>query len=494
MSTFNFKDKNMPILSDILMGTQLTLVRGDVAQNIHSIHFDSRKVEAHSVFVAITGLQSDGHDYIGAAISAGAKVIVCETLPPELEEEITYLLSVNSARDLGILAANFYGNPSQKLEVVGVTGTNGKTTTATLLFHLFRGLGYSCGLLSTVQNQINEEVLATQYTTPDALQMQALFAQMLKKGCTHCFMEVSSHALAQERTAGITFKGAIFTNITHDHLDFHQTFDNYIKAKKKLFDELPKNAFALINIDDKRGRVMLQNCQATTQKTFALRSPADFKAKLMENTPQGLMLEIAQKEVWFRLIGDFNAYNLLGVLGAALLLGEEEENALTVLSSLSAAPGRFEQVISKSGTTAIVDYAHTPDALENVLKTIWDLKKTGQRIITIVGCGGDRDKTKRPLMAKIAAQMSDWVLLTSDNPRSEDPEQILKEMYAGVPYGTQHKIKQILLREEAIKEACQMATPQDIILVAGKGHETYQEMQGKRFEFDDKQMLKKYLF
>ncbi len=483
----------MPILSEILTGTQLTLVRGDTMQTIQAIHFDSRQVVPSSVFVAITGLQSDGHDYIDAAINAGARVIICETLPPDLTNGVTYLLSANSAYDLGILAANFYGNPSQKLEVVGVTGTNGKTTTATLLFHLFRGLGYNCGLLSTVQNQINEEVLASQYTTPDALQIQALFAQMLKKGCTHCFMEVSSHALAQERTAGINFKGAIFTNISHDHLDFHQTFENYIKAKKKLFDGLPQNAFALVNIDDKRSRVMLQNCRASTQKTFALRSPADFKAKLLENTPQGLFLEVLQKEVWFRLIGDFNAYNLLAVLGAALLLGEEEENVLTVLSGLTAAPGRFEQVVAKSGTTAIVDYAHTPDAIENVLKTIWDLKKTGQRIITVVGCGGDRDKTKRPLMAKIAVQMSDVVLLTSDNPRSEDPEQILEEMYAGLPQGTTHKVKKILLREKAIEEACQMAAAQDIILIAGKGHETYQEIQGKRLKFDDKAILKKYL-
>jgi UDP-N-acetylmuramoyl-L-alanyl-D-glutamate--2,6-diaminopimelate ligase len=483
----------MPLLSNILTDTKLTLVRGDVEQSIDSIHFDSREVKPNSLFVAVVGLKSDGHSYILTAIKSGAKVIVCETLPPNLVSGVTYLLSPNSAQTLGKIAANFYGNPSKKLKVVGVTGTNGKTTTATLLFELFRKLGYSCGLLSTVQNQINEDILATKYTTPDALQMQTLFAQMYKKGCTHCFMEVSSHALAQERTAGIEFAGAVFTNLTHDHLDFHGTFDNYLSAKKKLFDELSPNAFALVNVDDKRGRVMLQNCKAKNQKTFSLRSPADFKARLLENTLQGLLLEIHQKEVWFRLIGDFNAYNLLGVWGAALLLEENEEDVLTELSGLKAAPGRFEQVISSQGITAIVDYAHTPDALENVLKTIWDLKGTGQKIITVVGCGGDRDKTKRPLMAKIACQLSDVILLTSDNPRSEEPEQILKDMQAGVPSSDKEKVNVIILREEAIKEACRIATARDIILVAGKGHETYQEIQGERFDFDDRLLLQKYL-
>lgn len=483
----------MHLLSDILIDTKLTLVRGDVSQSIESIHFDSREVRPQSVFVAIVGLQSDGHDYILTAIKAGAKVIICETLPPNLVSGVTYLLSPNSAQTLGQIAANFYGRPTQRLKVVGVTGTNGKTTTATLLFRLFRQLGYSCGLISTVQNQINEEVLSTQYTTPDALRMQALFAKMLKQGCTHCFMEVSSHALAQERTAGIQFTGAIFTNITHDHLDFHETFDNYLKAKKKLFDMLPSNAFALVNLDDKRGAVMLQNCSAKVQKTYSLRSAADFKAKLLENTLQGLFLEINQKEVWFRLIGDFNAYNLLGVWGAAMLLEENEEDILTELSGLSTAPGRFEQVISPKGFTAIVDYAHTPDALENVLKTIWDLKSTGQRIITVVGCGGDRDKGKRPLMAKIACQLSDVVLLTSDNPRSEDPMAILQDMEKGVPIADKQKVQVIELREEAIRVACTIAKAQDIILVAGKGHETYQEIKGQRFDFDDKLILKKYL-
>ncbi|GAB4395484.1 MAG: UDP-N-acetylmuramoyl-L-alanyl-D-glutamate--2,6-diaminopimelate ligase [Microscillaceae bacterium] len=482
----------MPSLSDLLQGVDVTLVRGDVQEMMTALHFDSRQVQPQSVFIAIAGLKHDGHDFIPAAIEAGASAILCETLPETLFPDITYLLTPNASRALGQMAAAFYGHPSKKLKVVGITGTNGKTTTATLLFRLFRELGYRTGLISTVQNQIDEEVLPTHFTTPDALTLQALLAEMVQKGCTHCFMEVSSHALAQERVAGLQFSGAVFTNITHDHLDFHQTFDNYIQAKKKLFDELPRAAFALVNIDDKRGRVMLQNCAAHRQKTFALKNLADFKARLLENTLQGLLLELENQEVWFRLIGEFNAYNLLGVYGAACLLGEPASEVLTILSGLPAAPGRFEQVASPQGTIGIVDYAHTPDALENVLQTIIDLRQAGQKIITVVGCGGDRDKSKRPVMARTAGQYSDWVILTSDNPRSEEPQDILDQMWAGLSTEAQTRAEMIVRREAAIQKACQMARAHDIVLVAGKGHESYQEIKGQRFDFDDRKMLAHY--
>jgi UDP-N-acetylmuramoyl-L-alanyl-D-glutamate--2,6-diaminopimelate ligase len=483
----------MLILESLLLHTDCTLVRGTLHQSISTIQFDSRKVTPQSLFVAISGTQTDGHQYIASAIGLGASVIVCETLPEDLIENITYLLTPNSAKTLGIIASNFYGNPSQKLKIVAITGTNGKTTTATLLFKLFRKLGYSVGLFSTVQNQINEDVLTAKLTTPDPLELQSVMAEMLKRGCTHAFMEASSHALVQERMAGVDLDGAVFANITHDHLDFHQTFDNYIKAKKKLFDELPKTAFALVNSDDKRGRVMLQNCHAKTQKTFALQSVADFKAKLLENTLQGLLLELDNKEIWFRLIGDFNAYNLLSVYSTAVLLGEEEDAVLTELSGLTGAPGRFEQVPSAQGITGIIDYAHTPDALKNVLETIEQLKQAGQRIITVVGCGGDRDKTKRPVMARIACEFSDTVILTSDNPRTEDPTAILQDMWAGLNITERKKAQQIENRKEAIQTACRIAQTGDIVLVAGKGHENYQEIKGIRYPCDDKEILKEVL-
>jgi UDP-N-acetylmuramoyl-L-alanyl-D-glutamate--2,6-diaminopimelate ligase len=479
----------MQNLENILQSIDYQLVSGSLTQNINSIQFDSRKAGAGSVFVAFRGTNTDGHQYIDQVIAAGAQAIVCEQVPQSLSAGVTYIQVANSARALGQIASNFYGNPSQKLKVVGITGTNGKTTNVTVLYKLFRALGYRVGLLSTVENRINDTVIPSNLTTPDAVTIQSLMAEMLQQGCTHCFMEASSHALVQERVAGIQFTGAVFTNITHDHLDFHQTFDNYIKAKKKLFDELPKNAFALINIDDKRGVVMLQNCAAKVQKTFALRTPADFKGKIIENTLQGLCLDINQKQAWFRLIGDFNAYNLLSIFGVASLLGESEEAILTELSNLSSAPGRFEQIRSAQGITGIVDYAHTPDALKNVLETIEQLRTEGQQIITVVGCGGDRDKTKRPIMAKIAVEFSQKVILTSDNPRTEEPMAILNDMLAGLGLLEKNKVKVIENRREAIQTACQLANSGDVILIAGKGHENYQEIQGIKYPFDDKEIL-----
>lgn len=480
-------------LENLLQNISFDLIQGDLNMEIQNIQFDSRKINSESVFMAVKGTQTDGHAYINKAIELGARAIVCENLPENLAENITFIRVENSAKALGLLAANFYGKPSQKLKVVAVTGTNGKTTTATLLFKLFRKLGYSVGLLSTVQNQINEQIIPAALTTPDALEIQALMAQMLRKGCTHCFMEASSHALVQERTSGINFCGAIFSNITHDHLDFHETFDNYIKAKKKLFDELPKNAFALVNLDDKRGMVMLQNCQAKIQKTFALKKYADFNAKILENTLYGLLLDIKQQEIWFRLIGDFNAYNLLSVYAAALLLGEDETAILTELSGLQTASGRFEQIQSKTGITAIVDYAHTPDALKNVLETIEQLRKQDERIITVVGCGGDRDKTKRPIMARLACEFSQMVILTSDNPRTENPMDILGDMEAGLGILDKKKVQIIENRREAIRQACLLAEAGDVLLVAGKGHENYQEINGVKYPFDDKEILKEFL-
>ena len=393
---------------------------------------------------------------------------------------------------MGIVAANFFDHPSKKLKLVGITGTNGKTTTATLLSQLFINLGYQVGLLSTVENKIQHRVLPASFTTPDSIQLNELMAQMVAEGCSHCFMEVSSHALVQQRVAGIHFSGAVFSNITHDHLDYHETFDAYIKAKKLLFDDLSKEAFALVNIDDKRGRVMLQNTKAN-QQTYAIKSMADFKAKVLHNTIQGLELDINGIGAWFRLVGDFNAYNLLAVYSTAVLLGEEEHEVLTAMSTLAGARGRFELIHNKSNILAIVDYAHTPDALENVLSTIDNLRTRQETLITVVGCGGDRDKTKRPKMARIAAGFSNKIILTSDNPRTEDPQAILEEMMLGVPKVDQKKTMVIADRKEAIRTACNLAEPNDIILVAGKGHETYQEIMGVRHHFDDKEILNEML-
>lgn len=481
----------MKVLKDILYKVSLVSTSGDMEVDVKNIVFDSRKVEEGSAFVAIAGTQVNGHDYIDGALEKGAAAIVCEDLPENLKEGITWVQVGDSAKALGIMASNYYGNPSDEIQVVAITGTNGKTTTATLLHQLFIAMGYSTGLLSTVENKINEEVIPATHTTPDAVSVQALLRKMVDSGCTHCFMEASSHAIVQERIAGLKLAGAVFTNISHDHLDYHKTFDEYIKAKKKLFDDLPKDAFALVNSDDKRGMVMLQNCKANHQ-TFALKSPADFKAKIISNTLEGLELDINGKLVWFRLIGAFNAYNLLGVLGTAILLGEDEEEVLTTLSSIRGAKGRFDR-ISIGGITAIVDYAHTPDALDNVLKTINGVRTGGEQLITVVGCGGNRDKTKRPIMAKMAVQESDKAILTSDNPRFEDPEEILKDMQAGVGPTERRKTLTIVDRKEAIRTACMLSQPGDIILVAGKGHEDYQEIKGVKHHFDDAEVVTEFL-
>lgn len=479
-------------LKDILYKVSLLSVSGDTSLAINSVCFDSRQAVSGSLFVATKGTQTDGHAYIDKAISTGAVAVVCETLPEMQYDGIGYVKVPDSARALGFIAANFYGNPSAKLKLVGVTGTNGKTTSVTLLHQLFRKLGYNAGLISTVQNQINETVIPSTHTTPDAIQLNALLSDMVKQGCTYAFMEVSSHAVVQERIAGVAFTGAVFTNITHDHLDFHGTFDHYIRAKKKFFDELPSSAFALVNADDKRGAVMLQNTLANKQ-SFSLHSLGDFKGKLMGNSLQGLQMEIGNKEVWFKLIGNFNAYNLLGVYAVAVLLGEDSEEILTQLSSLYAAPGRFEQVVSPNGITAIVDYAHTPDALENVLTTIDSLREGNEQVITVVGCGGNRDATKRPVMAEIACKLSNLVILTSDNPRNEEPETILQQMMQGVKITERKKVQVIADRREAISQAYKIARPGDIILVAGKGHETYQEIKGVKYPFDDKQVLRELI-
>lgn len=469
----------------------LTSTIGSMDVSVDNIAFDSRKVGKDSVFVAIAGTQVDGHSFIQTAIDKGAVAIVCERLPETLDEKTTYVQVLGSSKALGIMASNYFENPSEKLKLVAVTGTNGKTTTVTLLYQLFREMGYMAGLLSTVENRIGDSVISATHTTPDALSIQGMLARMVEEGCTHCFMEASSHAIVQERMSGLYLTGAVFTNITHDHLDYHLTFDEYIKAKKKLFDELPKDAFALVNADDKRGPVMLQNTRASGL-TFGLKYPGDFKAKILSNTLEGLELEINNRQVWFRLIGQFNAYNLLGVYSTAILLGEDEEEVLMQLSKVEGAQGRFDK-ISMYGITAIVDYAHTPDALENVLKTITGVRTGGEQVITVVGCGGNRDRTKRPLMAKIATQYSDKVILTSDNPRDEDPMAILREMEAGINPVDFKRTLVIEDRREAIKTAVVMSKKGDIVLIAGKGHETYQEIKGVKHPFDDRSVAREIL-
>ena len=455
---------------------------------VEGLAFDSRKVLPGFVFIAVSGTLSDGHDFVQKAIDSGARAVVCERLPEAVNEAITYVTVKNSAQALGIMASNFFGSPSENLRLVGVTGTNGKTTTVTLLYQLFIALGYNVGLISTVENRIIDEPVAATHTTPDPIQLNALLQKMITAGCTHAFMEVSSHAVHQERISGLRFSGALFTNITHDHLDYHQTFENYIKAKKKFFDELPGDAFALVNADDRRGMVMLQNTKAS-KHTFGLKKMVDFKGRIITNSLEGLELEVGGKNVWFKMIGDFNAYNLVGAYGAAVLLGEDSDEVLVHLSALAGAPGRFERVLPGSKITAIVDYAHTPDALKNVLETIGAFRTGNEQVITVVGCGGNRDKTKRPLMASIACRMSDKVVLTSDNPRDEDPMQIIKDMQSGVLPTEVKKTLVLADREEAIKTACMMAKENDIVLVAGKGHETYQEIKGVKYPFDDREVM-----
>ncbi len=480
----------MKVLKDILYKTSITDVIGSTSVEISTLQFDSRFVEKNSLFVAVSGTQVDGHQFIQGAIEKGAKAIVCEVLPVKIDDGVTYVVVQNSGLDLGIVAANFYGNPSQELKLVGVTGTNGKTTTTTLLYELFTDLGYKTGLLSTVVNKIGNESIPSTHTTPDAIQLNKLLREMVNNGCTHCFMEVSSHAIHQGRVSGVYFTGAVFTNLTHDHLDYHKTFDEYIKAKKGLFDLLPSDAFALTNKDDKNGMIMMQNTKARKQ-TYALRSLADFNCKVVENDFSGMLLNISGDEVWTKLIGGFNAYNILAVYSAASLLGIEKLNILTSISKLESVEGRFQYIKSSNNVAGIVDYAHTPDALKNVLATINQIRTGNEQVITVVGCGGDRDKSKRPIMASIACENSNKVILTSDNPRSENPEVIISEMKTGVDGVNYKKVLSITNREEAIKTACSLANKGDIILIAGKGHEKYQEINGTKYPFDDLEILSK---
>ena len=479
----------MKTLKDTLINIAPVMVQGNTAIAVSGLCIDSRKVAQGNTFIAINGTLSDGHQYIAKAIGLGAVAIICEELPAELSETTTYVQVKNSAIAAGMMADAFYDFPSAQLKVTGVTGTNGKTTTATLLFNLFEKLGHKCGLLSTVQNQIHDKVEIATHTTPDAISIHALLRRMADAGCAHAFMEVSSHAVHQHRIAGVRFVGGIFTNITHDHLDYHKTFDEYIRVKKSFFDGLPESAFALTNADDKRGMVMLQNTKAD-KHAYSLRVPASVKGKVLENNLTGLIMNIDGVEAHFRMIGTFNAYNLLAVYGAAKLLGEDKMQILAVLSNLHGAPGRFETFLSPvDKVLGIVDYAHTPDALINVLATINQLRTNGQQVISVVGCGGDRDKTKRPIMAEVACEHSDKTILTSDNPRSEDPEVILNEMEAGLNTTQKRKSLRITDRREAIKVACSLANAGDIILVAGKGHETYQEIKGVKHHFDDREVL-----
>ncbi len=476
-------------LQDILYKVHLKEVHGNTALTVNGIQIDSRKVSAGCVFVAIKGEKSDGHGFISNAIEQGASVIVCEELPKELNNNVTYLLVNNSHEAVAYMAHNFYDEPSAKLKLVGVTGTNGKTTIATVLFKLFTQLNFKCGLISTVQNQIVNEIIPATHTTPDAISLNALLKTMLDKGCTHVFMEVSSHAIHQHRVTGLQFTGGVFSNITHDHLDYHKTFDEYIKVKKSFFDSLSASAFAISNKDDKRGEVMLQNTKAK-KYYYSLKTLAEFKGKILDNALTGLQMLVNDKEVHFRLIGEFNAYNLLAVYGAAVCLHQKPDDVLTALSLLTGAEGRFDYIISKQLIIGIIDYAHTPDALENVLMTIKKLRKGHEKIITVVGCGGDRDKTKRPIMAQTACDLSDKVILTSDNPRTENPLEIIADMEHGLTTAAKKKYISISDRKEAIKTAVSLANAEDIILIAGKGHEKYQDVNGIKHPFDDKEKLK----
>ena len=479
----------MPVLRDILYRSGIRAIHGSTDIDIRDIQIDSRKVQRSSLFIAVKGLLQDGHAYIPQAVKAGATAVVAEEPPQELPPGVTWVQVENATVAAGFIAHQFFGMPSSKLKLVGVTGTNGKTTIATLLYKLFTALGYRCGLISTVQNIVVERTLPSTHTTPDAIALNALLAEMADAGCSHVFMESSSHAIHQNRIAGLVYAGGVFSNITHDHLDYHGTFDEYIRVKKSFFDQLPSQAFALSNADDKRGGVMVQNTPAR-KYYYGLKSVADFKGKILDNALTGLMMLVDDVEVSFRMIGTFNAYNLLAVYGAAVCLGEDKQEVLLNLSMLTGAEGRFDYLISeKDHVMGIIDYAHTPDALLNVLMTISTLRKGEESVITVVGCGGDRDRAKRPLMAQVACQHSDKVILTSDNPRSEEPQAILEEMESGIPVSGKRKALLISDRREAIKTAISVSKPGDIILVAGKGHEKYQEIKGVRHPFDDKQVL-----
>lgn len=482
----------MKQLKDILYKVGIEAVHGATDITISKIEFDSRKIELNDVFVAIRGTLSDGHDYIEKALSLGAVAIICEEFPSVIVNGVTYIKVKDSNEALAFLAANYFDNPSENIKLVGVTGTNGKTTIASLLYQLFKKAGYKVGLLSTVKIMVDAEEFKATHTTPDSLTLNFYLDQMIQEGCEFCFMEVSSHGVHQKRTEALHFTGGVFTNLSHDHLDYHNTFAEYRDVKKSFFDNLPKAAFAITNIDDKNGLVMLQNTKAK-KLTYALKSYADYKAQILENQLSGLLLKINDNEVWVKLIGSFNAYNLLAIYGVAVELGIENMEALRLLSELESVSGRFQFIVSDTKITAIVDYAHTPDALENVLITIEDIRTKNEQLITVVGCGGDRDKTKRPIMANIASSMSDKAIFTSDNPRTENPETIIEEMEKGVEPQNFKKTVSILDRKQAIKTACQLANPNDIILIAGKGHETYQEVNGVRHDFDDLQIVTELL-
>ncbi|MFZ9031154.1 MAG: UDP-N-acetylmuramoyl-L-alanyl-D-glutamate--2,6-diaminopimelate ligase [Robiginitalea sp.] len=482
----------MKQLKDLLFGVSLKAVSGTTAIEVSELCFDSRKATSLDVFIAIRGTQADGHGFIDKALGQGAIAVICEALPENLKDGVTYVEVEDSQKALAIMAANFYENPSRNLRLVGVTGTNGKTTICSLLYQLFKAAGYKVGLLSTIRILVDEEEYETRLTTPDALTINRHLALMNEAGVEYCFMEVSSHGIAQGRSEGLHFQGAVFTNLTHDHLDYHETFEEYRNTKKKLFDGLPKSAFALTNADDRNGLFMIQNTRAR-KFTYALKSYADFRAQILEQQMDGQLLKIADQEVWTKLIGEFNAYNLLAIYAVASLLGLETLETLQGLSKLKTVDGRFQYYVSKKRITAIVDYAHTPDAIKNVLSTINALRTGNENVITVVGCGGDRDKSKRPVMGHIASEMSNTAIFTSDNPRSEEPGAIIREMEGGVEPQNARKVISIEDRRQAIRTACKLADPGDFILVAGKGHETYQEIRGVRTDFNDYEIVKEEL-
>ena len=482
----------MIILKDLLYKVAIEIVKGSTDIAIGNIDFDSRKIAENDVFVAIRGTISDGHEFIEKAINNGAVAIVCDTFPEVMVNGVTYIQVKDTNKALAFMSANYFENPSQHLKLIGITGTNGKTTIASLLYQLFKKAGFKVGLLSTVKILVDDKEYKATHTTPDSITINHYLKEMNDVGVEYCFMEVSSHGIHQKRTEALHFAGGVFTNLSHDHLDYHPTFAEYRDVKKSFFDFLPKTAFALSNVDDKNGSVMLQNTQAK-KRTYALKTYADYKAQILENQLSGLLLKINENEVWVRLIGTFNAYNLLAIYGTAVELGLEHFEVLRLLSELESVSGRFQFIVSKGNITAIVDYAHTPDAIENVLKTINDIRTKNEQLITVVGCGGDRDKTKRPIMSNIATTLSDKVILTSDNPRTENPETIIAEMEQGVEPQNYKKMMAITDRKQAIKTACQLAQPNDIILIAGKGHETYQEIQGIRHDFDDMKIVKEIL-
>ena len=480
------------ILSELIRCISPLEIKGSTDKEITGIDIDSRQVKEGHLFMAMRGTQTDGHKYIPTAIAQGATAILCETLPEALEEAVTYIVVADSEDAVGKVATHFFGDPTSKLKLVGVTGTNGKTTIATLLYNIFRGFGFKVGLLSTVCNYIDDEAIPTDHTTPDPITLNRLLGQMADEGCAYAFMEVSSHSIAQKRIAGLTFAGGIFTNLTRDHLDYHKTVENYLKAKKKFFDDMPKDAFSLTNLDDKNGMVMVQNT-ASHVHTYSLRTMADFKGKVLESHLEGMLLEFNKRELAVHFLGQFNASNLLAVFGAAVLLGRSEEEVLVSLSNLHPVAGRLETFHSPKGYTATVDYAHTPDALVNVLSSIQGVLNGKGNIITVVGAGGNRDKGKRPIMAKEAACRSDRVIITSDNPRFEEPQDIINDMLAGLDENDMQKTLSIADRKEAIRTACMLAQKGDVILVAGKGHEDYQEIKGVKHHFDDREVIREIM-